>query len=130
MKAIDLWLQRWRIGKAGRHVPAGSVVLDVGSYDGALFRQLADRIVDGVGIDEEIEASGQRDGFRLVKGRFPQDLDEDPFDVITMLAVLEHVPPDEQPAFAAACHRHLKPPRCAEASSKLRARSFRIRAKP
>jgi 2-polyprenyl-3-methyl-5-hydroxy-6-metoxy-1,4-benzoquinol methylase len=109
LKAIDIWLQRWRIGRAGRHVPHGSSVLDVGSYDGALFRQLADRIGEGVGIDEEIDRSSQQEGFRLVKGRFPDDLTTEQFDVITMLAVLEHVPPAEQPPFAQACARHLRP---------------------
>ena len=109
MKAIDLWLQRWRIGKAGHHVPHGSTVLDVGSYDGALFRQLHERIADGIGIDEEIEGSSQQEGFRLVMGRFPDDFTDETFDLITMLAVLEHVPPDEQRLFAAACAKHLRP---------------------
>jgi 2-polyprenyl-3-methyl-5-hydroxy-6-metoxy-1,4-benzoquinol methylase len=45
-----------------------------------------------------------------VRGLFPQDLpDHSPFDVISMLAVLEHIPPDGQGAIARSCLEHLKP---------------------
>ncbi len=84
-------------------------MLDVGSHDGALFRQLAGRIGEGVGLDETLDADVQGDGFRLIRGAFPQDLPERRFDVITMLAVLEHVPPDQQRALAEACAEHLHP---------------------
>jgi len=109
MKAIDLWLQRWRIARAGEHIPPGSRVLDVGSFDGPLFLQLADRIASGVGIDEDIATSTQNASYRLVRGAFPRDAPDETFDVITMLAVLEHVPPDEQAEFAAACAARLRP---------------------
>jgi SAM-dependent methyltransferase len=49
-------------------------------------------------------------GATLVRGSFPDDLpDCAPFDVITMLAVLEHVPRDRQQAFASACAKYLRP---------------------
>ena len=106
MKALDRFLQRWRIAKAGRHVPTGSRVLDVGCHDGALFRQLGARVREGVGIDGELEEVVAWDGFRLVPGHFPEDLpNESAFDVITMLAVLEHVPPEAQAPLAEACAR-------------------------
>ncbi|MDJ0849936.1 MAG: methyltransferase domain-containing protein [Myxococcota bacterium] len=110
MKALDRLLQRWRIAKAGRHIPAGSTVLDVGCHDGALFRQLGARLSGGLGIDAELGDPVEFGGFRLLPGHFPNDLGEsDRFDVISMLAVLEHVPPEEQRALADACARHLRP---------------------
>jgi len=109
MKTIDRWLQRWRIARAGKYIPRGARVLDVGSHDGALFRQLAGRIGEGVGIDEALDADVKGDGFRLIRGTFPRDLPEGRFDAIAMLAVLEHVQPDQHSALADACAQHLHP---------------------
>jgi hypothetical protein len=49
----------------------------------------------------------------LIAGRFPEDLpDPRPFDAITMLAVLEHVKPEQQSQLAKHCARFLKPEGC------------------
>ena len=110
MKALDRILQRWRIGKAVPYVEKGSRVLDVGCADGALFRQLSDRIAEGVGIDADLESKLSMDNAELVPGPFPDALEpRRPFDVITMMAVLEHVPPERQTALARGCYEHLKP---------------------
>jgi hypothetical protein len=45
----------------------------------------------------------------LLKGLFPDALsDSRPFDVIALLAVLEHVPPEPQRRLALDCARYLK----------------------
>jgi 2-polyprenyl-3-methyl-5-hydroxy-6-metoxy-1,4-benzoquinol methylase len=109
LKALDRLLQRWRVSVARPYVEPGDRVLDVGCADGALFRILGDRIVGGVGIDAEA-APVKTPTFELVRGTFPEAPPAgEPFDVITLLAVLEHVPPDRQAALAAACAAHLKP---------------------
>jgi 2-polyprenyl-3-methyl-5-hydroxy-6-metoxy-1,4-benzoquinol methylase len=109
MKALDRWLQRWRIGKVRPFIPVGARVLDVGSADGALFQALAGRLGAGLGLDPEAEPS-EGPGFRLMRGSFPADVPVgQTFDVITMTAVLEHVPPDRQPEWAQACHQLLEP---------------------
>jgi SAM-dependent methyltransferase len=109
MKAVDRLLQRWRIAKARPYVTPGARVLDIGCADGELFRRLAG-VGEGVGIDPDLPSPSSIPGVMLLKGLFPQALPDDrPFDVITLLAVLEHVPPDAQKALALECARYLKP---------------------
>lgn len=108
MKALDRLLQSWRIAKARPYIPPGARLLDVGCHDGSLFRQLSDRIGDGVGIDPELETARTFCGAKLLPGIFPDDLGaESPFDAITMLAMIEHVPTERLPALARACSENL-----------------------
>ena len=110
MKPLDRVLQHWRIAKVQSRIPQGARVLDVGCADGALFRQCKGRIGEGVGIDPALDTPVQMEQCKLLTGRFPQDLPAvQPFDVITMLAVLEHIPVEEQPGLALACARLLNP---------------------
>lgn len=109
MKAFDRFLQRWRISQAEPHVPLGARVADVGCSDGALFRQIGDRLSGGVGLDPALpEGADAGPKFRLVRGLFPADLPEPgPFGAITALAVLEHLEDDELAAMAVSCAAHL-----------------------
>lgn len=96
MTWLDRFLRDWRMRKAVRHVPQGSRVLDIGTYDGLLFARAG---AVGVGIDPDL-SPGARDapGVTLVQGAFPQDLVADgaaAFDAATALAVIEHVPEAE-----------------------------------
>lgn len=110
MKFLDRFLQNRRIRIAGKYIQKGSFVLDVGCGDGALFRSLKDKVVGGVGIDPTLEQSLPQNPFRLIKGYFPEALTEDQcFDAITALAILEHIPTNEQRIFANACFERLKP---------------------
>jgi len=110
MKPLDRVLQQWRIAKAAPHVPPGCRLLDVGCADGILFRRLTGRIREGVGIDPDLAKDERAGLLRLFSGRFPDDLPEmEPFDVITMLAVFEHFPPDVRVSVVSSCARFLKP---------------------
>src|SRR5437870_3871961 len=110
MKPLDKLLQSWRIGKARKYIPRGAHVLDIGCADGALFRRLAGHIGTGVGIDPTLAAASSVSGYRLFRGRFPDDLPGgETFDAIAALAVMEHVPMNEQPGVASACYRLLRP---------------------
>jgi 2-polyprenyl-3-methyl-5-hydroxy-6-metoxy-1,4-benzoquinol methylase len=56
-----------------------------------------------VGIEPSLEQSVSGEGYELIAGRFPDDLPAgQTFDAITMLAVLEHLPPPVQEGLAAA----------------------------
>lgn len=104
MKHGDVILQRWRIRVAGRYLPRGSHVLDIGcGTDGALFSVLKDRVGSGIGVDGD-EVPRDYGDFRFIRGRAPDDLPAgETFDVITMLAFLEHIPADGQRNIAEAC---------------------------
>lgn len=110
MKAFDRKLQSWRIKQASRFIDPGSRVLDIGCSDGELFEQIP-HIAEGIGIDPLVVPSIAPGGrYRLVRGWFPAELpDSQPFDAITLLAVLEHIPLEKQAEFASQCFQHLKP---------------------
>ena len=98
-------MQNWRIRKAIPYIGKDHVVLDIGSADGALFKrsEVAKRVAGGVGIDPDA-IPVTTDRFQMVRGSFPDDLPADQqFGTITMLAVLEHIPTNQQPSFARSC---------------------------
>jgi 2-polyprenyl-3-methyl-5-hydroxy-6-metoxy-1,4-benzoquinol methylase len=110
MKPLDRWLRRWRLAKAAAAIPKGTRVLDVGCGDGALFRLLGDRISFGLGIDPALISGAESGRTRLIAGAFPEAMPKaGPFDVITLLAVLEHVPREQQDSFLHACAGRLAP---------------------
>jgi 2-polyprenyl-3-methyl-5-hydroxy-6-metoxy-1,4-benzoquinol methylase len=110
MTKLDRFLQRWRLAKVRPFIPFGARVLDIGCGDGALFRFLGNHIYEGIGLDPTLSSPIQEEGFELIPGKFPEGLtDTNPFDVITMLAVLEHIPKSQQHSLAENCVRMLKP---------------------
>src|SRR5882757_2532826 len=110
MTSLDRALQRWRIRKAAAFVKPGDRLLDIGTADGALFK-LVPGLGESVGLDPDLDPElAPPTGVRFYRGLFPEALPSPmTFDVITMLAVLEHVPLGEQASLARACAAHLKP---------------------
>jgi len=108
MKPLDRLLQRWRIVIAAPWIGSGARVLDIGSADGALFDHLRRRGATGVGIDPNSPLVPRADGVRLIRGLFPADAPDGPFDAITMLAVLEHLPAASHAAVVGATARLLR----------------------
>ncbi len=109
MTWLDRYLQKWRIRKARRELPAGARVLDIGTHDGTLFSLTG---AGGVGIDPELAEGTSIPGVTLVKGLFPEDLPTLPnesFDAVTALAVIEHVPESELPVWAETIARLVVP---------------------
>lgn len=109
MKPADRVLQRWRVAKALRWVRPGSHVLDVGCADGALFHQGRERIPTGVGVDRLPSHAWLREDVERRTGDFPAVIgDDETYDAIALLAVVEHIPDDELSGWATACTRLLR----------------------
>lgn len=110
MKALDRFIQRWRMRAAMRFIPVGARVIDVGAHEGELFQALGHGLVNGFGIEPLRKDVLTAPNFTITPGYFPAARPaEGGWDVVAMLAVLEHVPAKEQPALAAACQELLKP---------------------
>ena len=110
MKSLDRYLRDARIARARSWIPAGARVLDVGCLDGELFRQLSGHIGPSVGIEPALEAKRVEANYELLPGLFPEVAPEGKtFNAVTMLAVLEHIPPEGQSRLAEACSTLLEP---------------------
>lgn len=109
MKPLDLYLQSRRFAMAKRFIRPQSIVLDVGSADGVLFKTLATHIRGGIGIDSDLPHDSDHGTYRLIQGHIPgTPVPNDYFDCVTMLAVLEHIPRDSQPDLVQYCHAALR----------------------
>lgn len=110
MAWLDEHLQRRRIAATLPWIPFGSRVLDVGCADGALFRIAGSRIASGVGIDTRTGDGWSDSRYERRVGEFPDSLGEnETFDVVVMLAVVEHISDYELRKWGAAVPKILSP---------------------
>jgi SAM-dependent methyltransferase len=108
VKALDRFLQLWRIRIALPFIGSGDRLLDVGCYDRSLIDRVLPRIASAVGVDIELSASSD-EKVKILQGSFPTGhrFPDASFDCIAMLAVLEHV--EDPAAMAVECERILAP---------------------
>jgi 2-polyprenyl-3-methyl-5-hydroxy-6-metoxy-1,4-benzoquinol methylase len=110
LPSLDLYLRDQRFLKARPFIRDGDIVLDIGCEDGALFESLRGVIQHGIGIDPLITAKQETPLYTLLPGLFPQAIPEATrCDVITLLAVLEHISPSDQARLGRLCFDHLNP---------------------
>ncbi len=109
-RPLDEMLEFLRFTKVSPYIPQGATLLDIGAGDGNFLRYLNGHLQSAVGIDSHLTQCVNFGSFCLVPGYFPHDFQADTtFDVITMMAVAEHIPMDVYPAVAKACWEYLKP---------------------
>ncbi|HRI82852.1 MAG TPA: methyltransferase domain-containing protein [Opitutaceae bacterium] len=110
MTRLDRFIQRWRIRQAAKFIPPAARVIDIGAHQGELFDFLGNRLVAGFGIEPLLETPLRTARHELHPGLFPAVRPAaGGWDAVTMLAVLEHIPPPAQREIAAACAQLLKP---------------------
>jgi SAM-dependent methyltransferase len=108
MRFFDRFLQAWRARRAMPWVFKSARVLDVGCHQGEFLRRLGDRIGPSVGLDPLAKPESNA-RFRLLAEPLPEPscFDTGSFDVVVMLATLEHIQ-DKEP-LARECRRLLRP---------------------
>lgn len=111
MKYLDKFLRDWRIKVAGQYIRTNDKLLDIGCFDGHLFKSLKPKnIQPSIGLDPLIDETKKLNEHQLISGSFPDAISENTtFDCITMLAVLEHIPREEQQQFNEAFFNYLNP---------------------
>ena len=109
-KPMDRLLEYLRFSKVKRYIPKGAYLLDVGTGDGSFLRFLDSHIQFGMGIDPLISTSIELDSYAFYPGAFPHDFEtERRFDVVSLLAVVEHIPEYDLQHAADICWNILKP---------------------
>ncbi len=109
-KPLDSFLEYLRFTKVEPYIPIGARLLDVGTGDGNFLRYLNGHLQAAVGIDSHLTQTVKFGTCCLIPGYFPYDFEADTtFDVITMMAVAEHIPMEIFPKVADACWKYLKP---------------------
>ena len=107
---MDNWLQLQRFKKAKAYINKGDSLLDIGCEKCHFFdyiKDLTDNVsgIDPAHYDDRIELDGHA---KVYKGYFPEVLaDGDRYNVITMLAVLEHIKYEDQIKVAKGVTHHL-----------------------
>ncbi|HEU0074591.1 MAG TPA: methyltransferase domain-containing protein [Dehalococcoidia bacterium] len=110
MKPLDRYLRNRRIKFVQEFLSPATDVLDIGCADGAMFEQLKGRYRYGYGVEPTLGSEVKTDSYQLFPGVFPDALPSGTrVDLVTLLAVLEHLPPAEQAALANGCHDVLQP---------------------
>ena len=111
MKYLDRLLRDWRIKVSSQFVRPNDKLLDIGCFDGHLFHALKQKnITPSIGLDPLLAETIMKGDHLLISGVFPNDVPKNTtFDCIVMLAVLEHIPREQQQLFDEEFFEFLNP---------------------
>jgi 2-polyprenyl-3-methyl-5-hydroxy-6-metoxy-1,4-benzoquinol methylase len=105
MKKIDIFLQKWRLRVGLKKLGENLRVIDVGAHQGECFHALGAKLKYGFGIEPLAKNTIKSSNFEIKPGFFPEVLPSDKnWDVITMFAVMEHIPREQFADLADACY--------------------------
>ena len=90
---LDRFIQLWRYGKVVASIPRNCVLADLGCGRGDFLRHMQSRISVGYGIDTKTPGSDKERNlyFKDANLNITIPLDDESIDVVTALAVLEHL---------------------------------------
>ena len=110
MRSGDYFIQRLRMQVAARWIPPDSRLLDIGCHQGEFFQFLGNRINPSIGIDPLLEKDNLKipGNHKLYQLMFRELLPfaDLSFDVVSMLAVIEHI--KEKDLIAKECRRLIR----------------------
>jgi 2-polyprenyl-3-methyl-5-hydroxy-6-metoxy-1,4-benzoquinol methylase len=103
IKFLDHFLQLQRYKKADRYVTVGAHLLDIGCYDGSWLQRHVNFATVLVGVDTQLnEPRGVDHRIQLIKGTIDELGGGTSFNLVTALAVLEHLTNEESASLARA----------------------------
>lgn len=109
---LDKFIAKMRLSQVLPFVENDAEILDFGcGHQAFLLRSISDKIKRGVGVDYDVEDQQLNEKITLVKDRMANKLpfNDQEFDTVFMLAVLEHIPLDEVDSLFREFNRILKP---------------------
>ena len=113
--ALDLLICRWRSRIVRRFIRSGDTVLDFGCGHQAVFlRSVQKDLKLGIGLDYDATPGRPAANLEIQQFHFKDrfEFPDRTFDRITILAVLEHIPPDQVGVLFREFHRILKDDGC------------------
>ncbi len=108
---LDQVIERLRYHAVKRHILAGSVLVDIGSGHGEFLLAMEASIRSGIGYDPNITKRTLSDkvSLRVLPDDCILDLPSASADIVTMLAVIEHIPTQLVVGMFEEIYRVLKP---------------------
>ena len=91
---LDKVIEKLRILKVAKHIKSNVKLLDLGcGYEATFLNLISNKIKEGVGMDISVNKDKTSGKISLIKGRVDKNikLPSNHFDVITSLALIEHV---------------------------------------